>query len=221
LSLIAGLAGLLVIAVAIALGGARTQPSTALPAIAATVPPGLPSDGLALGRADAPVTVDLYEDFQCPACRSWGTNVFPPLAANELADGRARIVFHPMAFIGGESVGAAASAYAAAAQGRFWDMWATLYANQGHENDGAFSRARLVEMAGLLGLDLARFESDIESTAAADALAASEAGAVALGVTSTPTIVIGSDRLVGVGSYEELSAMIAAAAESAGASDGP
>lgn len=49
--------------------------------------------GLAGGLAEAPVTIDLYEDFQCPACQTWSRNVFPSLAAHEVAAGTVRIVF--------------------------------------------------------------------------------------------------------------------------------
>ena len=133
----------------------------------------LPTDGYTLGRADAPVTIDLYEDFQCPACQRWGEVVFPSLAANELASGTARLVFHDFAFLGPESFAAARAGHAAANQGRFWDMWATIYANQGAENSGAMTPSRLVEMARGLGLDVDRFTAEMELAAAGPAVDAS------------------------------------------------
>jgi protein-disulfide isomerase len=157
------------------------------------------------------VTIDLYEDFQCPACESWGRNVFPRLASNELAAGSARIVFHDMAFLGQESVDAGRAAYAAREQGRFWDMWATLYANQGHENSGAFSRDRLIAMAGQLGLDADRFVVDMDSPGATATIEGSRADARQVGVTSTPTLVIGDRLFAGVRSYTEIAAAISAA----------
>jgi protein-disulfide isomerase len=165
-----------------------------------------------LGRADAPVTIDLYEDFQCPACEAWGRTVFPSLASSELASGRARVVFHDMAFLGPESVDAGVAGYAAAQQGRFWDMWATIYANQGRENSGAFSSERLIAMADRLGLDVARFEADMGSAAAQAAIAGSRADAARAGVTSTPTLIIDGRAFVGVQPYADIAAAIAAAA---------
>lgn len=215
LSAIGLVGGLAVVAIAV-MFGARPTPVAADPAADVTVaraPASLATDGFVIGRADAPVTIDLYEDFQCPACEAWGRNVFPSLVSNELADGTVRIVFRDMAFLGPESTDAGRAAYAAAQQGKFWDMWATLYANQGRENSGAFSRDRLVAMADRLRLDVARFETDMDSSAARAAIDGSRSEAGRAGVTSTPTLVIDGHPLVGVGSYADLAAAIAAAAK--------
>jgi protein-disulfide isomerase len=213
LSVLGLVGGLAVVALAIVFG-ARPTPTPAETAEVriAHVPAGLAADGLVLGRADAPVTIDLYEDFQCPACEAWGRNVFPSLASNELAAGTVKIVFHDMAFLGPESTDAGRAAHAAAQQGGFWDMWATLNANQGRENSGAFSRARLIAMARLLGLDMARFEADMDSSAAQAAIDASRADASRAGVTSTPTLIIDGQPLLDVRPYPDLAAAIATAA---------
>ena len=214
LSVVGILGGLVVVALAIASGArpaAAPAPPDTAPVTIAHAPAGLAADGFVLGRADAAVTIDLYEDFQCPACEAWGRTVFPSLAANELAAGTVRIEFHDLAFLGPESVAAGRAAIAAANQGRFWDMWATLYTNQGRENAGAFSRARLIAMADRLGLDAGRFLADMDSSAAQAAIDSSRAAAGRLGVSSTPTLIIGGRALVGVHSYPELAAAIAAA----------
>jgi protein-disulfide isomerase len=213
LSLLGLLGGLVLVAVAITLGSRPAAVAADPAALAiARAPAGLVSDGFALGRRDAPVTIDLYEDFQCPACKRWSTDVFPSLAANELSAGTVRIVFHDMAFLGAESTGAGLAAYAAAQQGRFWDMWATVYANQGRENSGALGSDRLRAMAQTLGLDMARFDADRASDAARASIAASQSAAVAAGVTSTPTLVLDGQLLVGVQPYAQLTALIGAAA---------
>jgi protein-disulfide isomerase len=215
LTLLAVVGGLVLVAAAVVLGGDRTPPTAPLTVAAATVPADLPTEGYILGQADAPVTIDLYEDFQCPACQSWGEGVFPRLAANELANGTARLVFHGMAFLGPESTTAARAAYAAGEQGRFWDMWATIYANQGRENSGALGRERLVAMAEKLGLDLTTFEADMESAAADANLSTWIGEADAAGVSSTPTVVIAGQPFVGVQPYPDIAAAIAAAAGAA------
>lgn len=213
ISVLAVVGGVLLIAVAVA-GGGRPQPVEGPATEGASVAgrfAGLPTAGKALGRADAPVTIDLYEDFQCPACRQWGETVFPTLAANELARGQARLVFHDFAFIGPESMAAARAGHAAAKQDRFWSFWASVYANQGAENSGALSVERLTEMARVAGLDVERFSADLASSGAGMAVDASIADAHRLGVDSTPTVIVGGRKLVGA-SYAEIAAAIADAA---------
>jgi protein-disulfide isomerase len=212
LSGIAAIAGVLLIAVAVITGGAR--PSAGTPSQAAPVAgqfAGVPTSGYVLGRADAAVTIDLYEDFQCPACRRWGETVFPSLARNELATGQARLVFHNFPFIGQESMVAARAAHAAAKQGQFWDLWSALYANQGPENGGTITAAKLTDLAGRLGMDPGRFAADMSSAGAADAVNASIADARRLNVESTPTLIVAGRALLGA-SYPELAAAIADAA---------
>jgi protein-disulfide isomerase len=209
ISAIALIGGALLIVMAVVGGGARPVegPASKGASVAGSFS-GLPASGYALGRADAPVTIDLYEDFQCPACRRWGETVFPALATNELADGRARLVFHDFAFIGPESMAAARAGQAAARQNRFWDLWAALYASQGPENGGTITASGLTALAGSLRMDTAKFAADMGSSGAGMAVDASIADGHRLGVDSTPTLVVGGRRLVGA-SYAELAAAIA------------
>ena len=207
-SLVALAAGVLLVGAIIVLGAAPKPVAGVV--VRALAPAGIPAAGYILGNATAPVTIDLYEDFQCPACERWGTSVAPSLVRNELAAGTVRIVFHSFAFIGPESKDAGRAAWAAEQQGRFWDMWSTLYANQGvHENGGAFDRARLIAMADVLGLDTVRFAADLDSPAADAFVANGIADAARAGVTSTPTLMIDGQALTGAG-YAEVAAAIAA-----------
>lgn len=207
-SVTALLAGMAIIAV---LAFARSQPTSEPSVVAASGPAGLVNDGTILGRKDAPIAIDLYEDFQCPACLRWGADVFPSLARNELASGRARLVFHGYPFIGPESRDAEKAAWAAGQQGRFWDMWATLYANQGlRENAGAFSRDRLFAMADAIGLDGGQFAHDFDAPGAAAAVSDGIREANSAGIQSTPSLRVNGNTLVGA-TYPDLAAAIAAA----------
>jgi predicted DsbA family dithiol-disulfide isomerase len=67
-------------------------------------------------------------------------------------------------------------------------------------------------MADQLGLDVARFEADMDSPAALAAIGDSRAEAGRLGVTSTPTLIVGDRMLLGVRTYPDLASAIAAAA---------
>jgi len=211
-SVVAVVVGLVVIGLLAVL---RDQPAHVdAPVVTASAPAGLAADGLTLGRADAPVTIDVFEDFQCPACQRWGQTVFPRLAANELSSGQARLVFHGFAFIGPESKDAGRAAWAAARQGRFWDMWATLYANQGvRENGGAFTRDRLFAMADAIGLDAARFAADFGSGAAGRAVADGIVEAGRAGVAGTPALFVNGAPFEG-NTYPELQSAITGAIRS-------
>ena len=64
---------------------------------------GIPQDGIALGEPDAPVTLVEYADLQCPFCAEWALQTFPELVADYVRDGRLRIEFRGLTFIGPES----------------------------------------------------------------------------------------------------------------------
>src|SRR4051794_2787614 len=76
ISLFAVLIGLAVVAFAM-LTGSRPGPTPGAEVAVARLPGSVTGEGMSLGHADAPVTIELYEDFQCPACRLWRETVFP------------------------------------------------------------------------------------------------------------------------------------------------
>src|SRR5688572_8719516 len=108
-------------------------------------------DGQAIGRADAPVVLEVYEDYQCPVCGRFATSYLPRLIADYVADGRLRIVDRPIAILGtgspDESVEAAVGAVCAARQNRYWAYHDLLMANQDGENEGAFRSEILEQIA--------------------------------------------------------------------------
>ena len=170
------------------------------------------SAAFTLGQANAPVTIDLYEDFQCPICRDWSQIVFSPLKAGAIAAGEVKLVFHGLSALGPESAAADRAAFAAAQQGRFWDMWAALYAHQGEtENSGAFSDLNLRQLAVDLGLDLTRYDADFISTTAQTYVTDEAAHGHAIGIAGTPTLIIAGVQYPGITTYEILKPIIDAA----------
>ncbi len=177
------------------------------------LPAGIPADGATLGQATAPVTVEVWADFQCPACGHFARETEPQLIRTFVASGQVKLVHHDFAFLGGgrsydESVEAAAAARCAGRQGRFWDFEGWLYANQRGENAGAFTRDRLAAIAERIGLDVAAWSSCMDAgTEQAAARAETQAGAAA-GISSTPTIVVNGTPSVGALPYEQLATII-------------
>lgn len=206
------LIGLVVVGAALLLGRGS---GPALPSIAAysTVFPGVPQSGHVLGSEDAPVTLDVYEDFQCPACLNWTASVLPGLVQGEVTAGTVRIVAHDNAFIGPESILAGRAAWAAEQQGRFWDYDIGLYRMQGAENSGVYTEASLTALAGELGLDLDQFGRDLNSNASLSAVQKARDEAQAKGISSTPTVLLNGVRQQN-SSLDSLRAAIAALAGS-------
>lgn len=147
--------------------------------------------GVAYGPAGTPV-LDVYEDFQCPACKS-----LEQASGQTIRDlargGDARVVFYPMSFLGPESDRASAATGCAADAGRYLEYHRVLFENQPAEQTGGYTIEDLVAFGGQAGISAAdreQFESCVREgtyTGWADDLDGQAADA---GVTRTPTLVL-------------------------------
>lgn len=186
--------------------------------------PGDLRDGRSLGSKDAPVTIDLYEDPQCPVCGRFNRELAPLLIASYIKDGTVRLNYRDFVFIGQESQDAAVGMRAAEQlAGRFWDYHDIVYENQDGENKGGFSRDRLAQMAVVVGLDKDAFTKLLDDPELIAAVKAETQAGVGLGIDSTPTLVINGVVTPGLPSWDQLSQVIeqAAAAVAPGSPGSP
>lgn len=160
----------------------------------ATTPPALAHDRT-LGSTDAPVKLDVYSDFQCPNCEVFWTTIEPTIVKDEVATGRAQLIYHDFSFIGPESLSAAVAARCADRQGRFWQFHDVLFANQGRENSGAFSDARLTAMANAVALDVSAWSTCRADPSIAAAVQQETSQGQARGVNGTPMLFANGTRL--------------------------
>ena len=170
-------------------------------------------DGTAIGKADAPVTLEVYSDFQCSVCARFSRDVVPALVSQYVKAGTLRIVHHELGILGrggadDESVLAARGAYCANTQGRYADYAHWVYANQDGVNAGGFRRERLTAIAAAAGVEPVAFGTCLEDPAAVAAVDAANARGVELGINSTPTLYIAGQQIVGLKSAAELGALI-------------
>ena len=101
--------------------------------------------------------------------------------------------------------------------GKFWDYHALVFHNQQGVEQGGFSLARLADMAELVGLDRAAFLAEMwDPTIYQKAVEAEAAEAAALGIDSTPTLVVNGEFIRGIPDWGVLAAAIEAAAGGAG-----
>jgi protein-disulfide isomerase len=155
------------------------------------------TDPQSIGRADAPVVVEVWADFQCPYCGLFAHGIEPSVLRALVVPGTARLVFRDFAFLGAESVTAATAARCAGQQGAFWQFHDLLFASQNGENQGAFSDSLMTQMAAYLDLDATKFAACQADPSVTGALEASRTTGQAAGIKGTPTIrIIGPKQTV-------------------------
>ncbi|WP_041938935.1 MULTISPECIES: DsbA family protein [Frankia] len=153
-------------------------------------------NGIIVGQASAPVTVDLYEDFQCPACGALETQTGPTIRAL-LDQGKIKIDYHMMSFLGPESKRAANAAAAAANEGRFRQLHDVLYANQPEEKTGGFTNDTLLTLGAKAGLTSQAYKDAVNNGTYDGYVAKVDSDASKAGVAQTPTVEIGGKQLSG------------------------
>ena len=127
----------------------------------------------------------LYSDFQCPFCQQFAQPI-RELQAKGLDGVKTTVTFknfplsiHPNAQLAHQA------AMAAKQQAKFWEMHDLLFANQQR-----VQRSDLVGYAKKLGLNVARFEKDMDSDQTKKAIAADVAEGTKLGVNGTPSYTV-------------------------------
>jgi protein-disulfide isomerase len=87
--------------------------------------------GKAFGNPDAPITIELFSDFQCPSCRSLHMGLLPALIRDYVVPGKAYLVYREFPLPGhNHSREAAAYACAAARVGKYEQVADVLFQNQ-------------------------------------------------------------------------------------------
>ena len=147
-----------------------------------------------LGPVEAPVTLEEFGDFQCPPC---GGLAGPISQIEKDYSPRLRVIFRqfPLPAFHPHALEAAFASEAAGLQGRFWEMHDLLYREQSVWSIASDSQSLFNAYAGILGLNLDRFQKDMESEQVKARVDADQGRGNTLGVTATPTIFI-NDRAV-------------------------
>lgn len=202
----AGIGIVVVAAIAGLIWLGKSAPSS--PAASGTLDPVTVSDHVT-GKAGSSVTFLEYGDFQCPACGS-----FHPFIAQLKAEYANRVQFsfrnfpltqHQHANL------AARAAEAASAQGKFWEMHDKLYEQQGQWVNSNNVQDVLMGYAKDIGLDVERWQRDLESAEVKNKVTADYASGVRAGVDSTPTFFVGGKKLPAPRNYDDLKKAIEAA----------
>lgn len=195
--MITGIVVVLLFAAAVAFGVIRAGDKATEIAVA-SVPPHALAAGVPIGQPKAPVTVDVYLDYQCPVCRLYEQQVGPTL--DSLAgSGSIRVIYHPLAFLDTAasdkySTRASSAAGCAAEHRVFPQFTKLLFENQPPEGGTGLSDGRLTELgrqagapdgfgACVAGRNYASWTAGLTEQASKD------------GVTAPPTVLVHGKKI--------------------------
>ncbi len=168
-----------------------------------------PRGGPARGPETAPVTVVEFADYQCPAC-SVANSALDRI--RERYGDRIRLVFRNFPLPNHKDAAKAAEAAACAReQGKFWEMHAKLFANEGN-----LQVAQLKRYAAEIGLETGAFGACLDSGRTAAAWRKDMEDGTRHGVRATPTFFVNGIPMEGVPPYEGFTRVIDEELEGAG-----
>jgi protein-disulfide isomerase len=151
--------------------------------------------GISLGRADAPITIYEFADFQCPHCAQFAAFIEPLIRDNLVNTGKARYVFYDFPLGFKWSWLAARAGRCANEQGKFWDYHGTVFARQ---QEWAFERDpidKFADYARAVGMDGGKFERCVRSERYQREVSESGKLGQTLGVQGTPTLFVNGRRI--------------------------
>ena len=174
-------------------------------------------DGRAMGDSNAPVLIDVYSDFQCPACKTFAEQIEQQVVDTYVSTGQAYYIYRHFPFIDdraprNESDQAANASMCASDENRFWDYHDILFANWNGENQGAFNDNRLVAFAESLGLDMPAFNDCFNANLHKEEIDTDYSTGRTIGVTGTPSVFVNGQQLTPgfIPSFEEISQAVEA-----------
>lgn len=155
-----------------------------------------------IGKDNAPVTMAVWEDFQCPFCKRWEQSTLPTLITDYVDKGKLKIVYKDFAFLGADSTTAAIAGRAVweVAPKKYEEWRDAMYVKQDDENANWGSKDDIITLTkGISGIDANKVSSLMESKKAEyqKSVDGDRTEGGANGVNGTPGFVIGKQLIAG------------------------
>ena len=152
------------------------------------------------GNPNGDVTIVEFSDYQCPYCKRAHSAVKSVIAA----DGKVKLIYKDLPILGEASKIAAVAALASIKQGKHDAFHDALM-----ENTAKLDSARIFDIAGSVGIDVAQLKSDMDDPKIKKIIDRNMTLAQDLGVRGTPAFVIGKQFVPGAVTADELKQLIA------------
>ncbi len=170
-----------------------------------------------IGNQNAPATMAYWYDYQCPFCGRNEEQVMPQIVKNYVDTGKLKIVFKDFEFLGPDSqtLGQYSHAVWEAAPDKFYAWHKAVYDNQGTENTGWATQAKILSITKSV-LDAATTDQVVNLVKTKGAeyqkiMDADKAEGSALGINGTPGSIIGKRLVEGAQPYAAFQTAIDAA----------
>ncbi len=166
--------------------------------------------GTTMGNPAAAVTIQMWEDFLCPACQQWTAQVKPQLMEEFVKPGLVRVEFHQFPLnqhAPGAQMGAQAS-LCAADQNQFWPYHDQLFRAASTRGQAGMTYDAMLQYAADLGLNLTAFTQCVNALTHQNDVVESLNQATQLNLSSTPSILINGKLMPSPFNYNELKAEI-------------
>ncbi len=156
-----------------------------------------------IGKADAPVTLAYWSDYQCPFCKQFELTTLSQLIKKYVDTGKVKVVFKDYPFLGNDSITAAEYEHA------IWKLYPTkffawreaMFNAQDAEGDQGFGKADTIDtlIKGIAGLDDAKIKADIAANKDAydTAIQADRTEGANFGINGTPGFITGTYLISG------------------------
>ncbi len=172
-----------------------------------------------LGSDSAPVIMIEYSDYQCPFCRAWYNSSKDNIVQKYVDSGKVQLVFkdfplsfHPLAAY------TANAARCAADQGKFWEYHDKVFDEQNIADPSGgtvnYTQADVKQWGADLGLNTTQFNACADAETYAAEIQDNMSEGQAVGVTGTPSFLIGlrnaqGQVIVGAQPYATFDALLA------------
>ena len=142
---------------------------------------------------DAPF-IEIYEDFQCPACARF-ESISGEYIEELITTKKAKVAFHTLSFLGGESQIAANAAACSADEGKFLQLHKTLFANQPSENSGAWTSSYFSTLGLGLGISSPEYDKCVSGNKYLGWVKNVAEEGAKRNINSTPTVLINGKEI--------------------------
>lgn len=168
-----------------------------------------------IGEANAPVTIAIWFDWQCPFCKQLELNVTSQIIEQYVKTGKVKIVFKDFQFLGPDSQTAAQFARAMweLYPDKYYDWHKAMFEAQDEEHGGFGDLASVQQLTGTIaGVDAAKVANLVNQKKAEydAAIAADRNEGQSFGINGTPTVLVGTTLLSGAQPFTTIAPLIEA-----------